>query len=197
MAESKKKSNPISKFGTSQRESSNKQYISPKHQKSMPSSYSQESYYGDLAGTTSMGKMPSSKLRSSSNTKFSKANRFDKSGASNTKDVDYGDTEYGSTGKQINSKKQSSPSFGFGTQERDRYNKMYLSKQHAAKSISSLTSEADFMGETSGMVSDFFRMFFSTRMWFPLFIHLFISFEIVVHIFRNMSLEIIISFYPG
>lgn len=77
-------------------------------------------------------------------------------------DVDYGDTEYGSTGKQINSKKKSSPSFGFGTQERDRYNKMYLSKQHAAKSISSLTSEADFMGETSGMVSDFFRMFFST-----------------------------------
>ena len=53
--------------------------------------------------------------------------------------------------KQVRSKNTNSPSFGFGTQERDRYNKMYLSKQHAAKSISDLTSNADFMNDISGL----------------------------------------------
>jgi hypothetical protein len=68
---SKKKTNPIPKFGTSQRSAVNKQYISAKHAKLTPSSYSSESYYGDLAGTTSMGKMPNSKLKSAANTRFS------------------------------------------------------------------------------------------------------------------------------
>lgn len=151
MAESKKNSNPQSKFGTSLRESSNRQYISPKHQKSMPSSYSNTSFYGDLESTSTLGKMSSSKLRTNPKFGFGSATRFTQGKGSSTKNVGYSEKEYGSTGKQVNSKKKSSPSFGFGTQERDRYNKMYLSKKHAAKSISNLTAEADFMGETSGM----------------------------------------------
>jgi hypothetical protein len=150
MAESKRTSQPQPKFGTSERDATNKQYISPKHQKSMPSSYSSTTFYGDMESTSTLGKMSSSKLRTNPKFGFGSASRFGKGRGSTTKDVDYGET-FNSTGKQVNSKKKSSPSFGFGTQERDRYNKMYISKKHAAKSVSQLTSEADFMGETSGM----------------------------------------------
>lgn len=117
----------------------------------MPSSYSNTSFYGDLESTSTLGKMSSSKLRTNPKFGFGSATRFAQGKGSSTKNVGYSEKEYGSTGKQVNSKKKSSPSFGFGTQERDRYNKMYLSKKHAAKSISNLTAEADFMGETSGM----------------------------------------------
>ena len=90
MSQSKNQSNPNAKFGTSKREDSNKTYISQKHQKSMPSSYSQESYYGDLEKATSMGRQSSSSKRTSANVGFGKANRFNKNNKNSTSNVDYG-----------------------------------------------------------------------------------------------------------
>ena len=90
MSQSKNQSNPNAKFGTSKREDSSKTYISQKHQKSMPSSYSQESYYGDLEKATSMGRQASSSKRTSANVGFGKANRFNKINKNSTSNVDYG-----------------------------------------------------------------------------------------------------------
>eukprot|EP00946_MAST-07B_sp_MAST-7B-sp1_P002625 g2625.t1 len=145
MSNSKRATAASSKFGRSKRESVNRQYISPKHQKSMPSSYTSQNFYGDLETTSTLGKMSNSQLKNNPKFGFGTSQRFKSSAKSSTANVDYGDMGNGATGRQINSKKKSSPSFGFGTQKRDRYNKMYLSKAHAAKSISTLTSQADFM----------------------------------------------------
>ena len=117
----------------------------------MPSSYSAESYYGDLAGTSSFGQLPKSNMRTNPKFGFGTQARFSSKTRTTTSNVDYGDRIGGATGLQADSKKKSSPSFGFGTQKRDVHNKMYLSKKHAAKSISTVTRNVDYLGDSSGM----------------------------------------------
>ena len=153
MATSKRASAAVPKFGRSKRESVNRQYISPKHQKPMPSSYSAENFYGDLESTSTLGKMSNSQLKTNPKFGFGTSSRFKSGGGrSATSNVDYGNVQdCGATGRQVKSKNKTSPSFGFGTQKRDRYNKMYLSKAHAAKSISTLTSQADYIIGTGAM----------------------------------------------
>lgn len=116
----------------------------------MPSGYTTQSFYGDLKSTSTLGKMSSSQLKTNPNFGFGKSSRFKTSAKSNTSNVDYG-SMMSSTGKQVVSKSATSPSFGFGTQKRDQYNKMYLSKAHAAKSISTVTSNSDFIVSRGAM----------------------------------------------
>ena len=102
--DSTKNTAPARKFGKGTRAATERQYISPKHSKMVPSNYSKESYYGELKGTMSIGRQRDSRLKTEPSAKFSQNARFKDNSSTVTKDVSFANWDYSSVDKQIESK---------------------------------------------------------------------------------------------
>jgi hypothetical protein len=143
---STKRTAPARCFGSGTRDATQRQYISPKHSKTMPSNYSKESYYGELDGTTSIGRQRDSRIKTEPSIKFGQNARFKGNVSTVTKDVDYADWDYSSMNRQIESKNQTQASVKFGTGTRDATQRQYISPKHS-KTVPSNYSQVSYYGE--------------------------------------------------